>query len=79
MKKLIPILLLCFLVPSCEKGETKWFCWECNSMIYGKPCNDIFCHEDPTEIERYKQRLIDFYEGGLTNIECELLPDTISN
>lgn len=75
MKKLIPVLLFFLIALSCEKGETHWFCYDCRSMVYGKEVRDRPCYEDPTEIERYKLRLIDFYEGGMTTIDCVLLPD----
>ncbi len=79
MKKLIPILLFLIIALSCEKGETKWFCWDCKSVIYGRDYDDRPCYADPTEIERYKLRLTDFYEGGITNIECVMIPDTVKS
>lgn len=74
MKKLIPILFIILLLTSCEQ-KTHYYCYQCNSVVYGKLINDIFCHEDITEVENYKARLMDFYKGSMTTIECELLPE----
>ena len=76
MKNVLFLLLLLLFIPSCTKEEAYHeFCYECTAIIYGKAINDYVCYPDPTEIERYKLRLYEFYEGGCTNVECELLED----
>lgn len=69
MKALIVICLL--ILFSCEKEST--YCWECNSVIYGRQIIDTVCYNEITAIEGYKRRLYDFYEGGCTDVKCELI------
>jgi hypothetical protein len=76
MKRIIPFAILFLFIGSCEDQNVPDICWNCNSIIYGKPINDIYCGKDVIDVEEYKQRLMDFYEGGMTTIECELIEKT---
>lgn len=80
MKKIIPVLLFFLIIFSCEKerGYTKMFCWECHSMVYGREIVDKPCFGDPYKVYQYEKRLLEFYEGEMTSIECKMLPDSIS-
>jgi hypothetical protein len=74
MKNIIIICLFVFLLSSCEQ-KTHYYCWKCEAIIYQKVIKDTFCHEEITEVENYKQRIIDFYQGGCTSIECVLISE----
>lgn len=72
MKKILFTSFLLLSVFSCKKEVT--YCWDCSATIYNKTyTNDIFCGENITDVERYKERVYGFYNGGCTNIECKLI------
>lgn len=77
MKKLILILFFILLFSSCDKEAMPDICWKCTAIIYGNAVSDMFCDEMITDVEDYKARLYEFYQGGCTSVECEILPDTI--
>lgn len=74
MKTLFLIIFTIILLNSCEQ-KTHYYCWKCEAIVYQKVVKDTFCHEEITEIENYKQRVIDFYQGGCSSIECEFIPE----
>jgi hypothetical protein len=70
MKTILFILLL--ILSSCE--EEPLFCWQCDSIIYGKHIEDVVCDKSELDIIEYQNRLIDYYQGGLTSVECKRIP-----
>lgn len=75
MKKLL-LVIAAIVLFSCEKHNIPEICWECRSIVYGKNITDIYCSEYITDVEDYKFRLMSFYDGGMTTIECEMIQKT---
>jgi len=75
MKKLLLLIGFVFML-SCEEKNIPDICWECTAIIYGNAVNDTVCYDMITDIEDYKARMYEFYQGGCTSVECEMVPDT---
>lgn len=75
MKIIFLVVFFVYLLTACQKEEIRDYCWQCESIIYGKTIVDYICYPMITDIKDYKNRLYEFYDGSITNINCILLPE----